>query len=131
MKLLKIVVGLIRADPGDIVFDGAAAANSIAQPFHPFRQLLRCSLRISSRRVQRFVPKNLSESDQIVASFIKVLVGHRVAKQMRVELDSRDRRILVAQRPHSTNPSKRLASRCSSRSTLGRSRDRLRAIELG
>ena len=59
-------------------------------------------LDVSGRRVQTFVAEELGQADQIAGIVLQILVGHRVAKQMRVELEAADRRVFVAQGPKAT-----------------------------
>ena len=46
--------------------------------------------------------QDLGQSHEIVAGVGKILVSHRMAEQVRMQPDSGDRRILVAQRPDTT-----------------------------
>ena len=68
----------------------------VTQPLRRLTQLPLRPPRVSSSRVQVLVTENLSEANEIVVRIDQELVGHRVAKKVRMQFDSGDRRILVA-----------------------------------
>lgn len=74
----------------------------VTQPLSSVSQLLSTSLRVSARRVERLMSKDLSQADKIVSGVGQELLRHRVSEKVRVQLDADDRRISVAK---SANPS--------------------------
>ena len=75
---------------------------SVVQFLRSRCQIVLASLSVSGRRVQALVAENLRQSDQIVAGVFKVTVGHRMPKQVGMQLHTDQGRILAAQIPHAT-----------------------------
>jgi hypothetical protein len=75
----------------DVPLSRLTIDHSITQPLHPFRQLLRTSLRIAARGLQILVTKNLSQTHQIVPIVNQELLRHRVPKNMRVQANPNQR----------------------------------------
>ena len=75
---------------------------SVVQSVGRRRQLPFRLLDVSGRCVERLVAEEASQADQIARVVLQILVGHRVAKQVRMQLDAADRTVLVAQGPKPT-----------------------------
>ena len=76
--------------------------SSVVQPVSGFGQLPFALPDVSGRCVQRLMAEDLGQADQIAGIVLQILVAHRVAKQVRVQLEAADRTVLVAQGPEAT-----------------------------
>ena len=75
---------------------------SVVQILRGIAELLLRSLRVPRRRVQVFVPEDLSQTHEIILIIGQELVGHRVPQEMRMNLVPADRRVFVAEVLHAT-----------------------------
>jgi hypothetical protein len=78
----------------------ATFVNSIIQFLRRFSQLPLSPLCVPGGRVQILVTENLSEANKVILIVREKLMRHRVAEQMRMQVDADQSRILVAQGPH-------------------------------
>ena len=69
----------------------AAGSPSIIHLLRRLAQLFARRLRVTGRRIQILVPENLSEPHKVIVRVGKKLVGHRVAEQVRMQVDARCR----------------------------------------
>jgi hypothetical protein len=74
---------------------GATGSGSVGQPLRCVGQLPRRPFGISGGRVQVFVPKNLGQANEIVVIVRKILMRHRMPKQMGVHVDTADGTVLI------------------------------------
>ena len=70
--------------------------NSIVEILRGITELLLCPLRVSRRRVQVFVAEDLGQRYKVILIIGEELMGHRVAQQMRMNLESANGAVFVA-----------------------------------
>ena len=73
---------------------------SVTQPVGYFAKLVFRSLCVTGGCIQVLVAEDLGQAHKIILIVGKELMCHRVPQQVRMQLDSADRTVLVAQITH-------------------------------
>ena len=76
--------------------------NSIVEVVRRITELLLCPLCVSSGCIEILVPEDLGQRHQVILIVSKELVGHRVTKQVWINLEAANGAVLVTQVPNAT-----------------------------